>query len=344
MAKSKAEEARDRYFNRSAPQRQSGPQRSSPARSTGQGQDGGSGRRNAGAADGLLKRTIKEFSEDNLTDWAAALTYYGVLAIFPAIIAMVSILGLIGNSATQPLLDNLGKVAPGAAKDIFTSAIMNLQKSKGTAGIAFIVGLAAAVWSASGYVAAFMRASNAIYDIGEGRPVWKTLPVRVGVTLVLLVLLAITAAAVVLTGGLAKQVGNLVGVGSSAVSVWDIAKWPVLLAVVSFMFSILYYASPNVKHPKFSFVTPGGLLAVVVWIVASAAFAFYVANFGSYNKTYGALAGVIVFLVWLWISNIAILLGAELNAERERGRQIQAGHPAEEEPFVEPRDTRKLTD
>jgi membrane protein len=342
MAKSRAQEARERYFNQSGDQRveqDREPQRDEAGRS-----EGGTSTFRTGPEGGLLKRTIKEFKEDNVTDWAAALTYYGVLAIFPAIIALVSILGLIGNSATQPLLDNLGKVAPGPAKDIFTSAIMNLQKSQGAAGIAFIIGLALALWSASGYVAAFMRASNAIYDIGEGRPVWKTLPVRVGVTLVLLLLLAVTAGGIVLTGGLAKEVGNLVGVGEDAVKVWDIAKWPVLLLIVSIMFSILYFAAPNVRHPKFRFVTPGGLLAVLVWIIASAAFAFYVANFGSYNKTYGALAGVIVFLMWLWISNIAVLLGAELNAERERGRQIEAGHPADKEPFVEPRDTRKLTD
>jgi membrane protein len=291
---------------------------------------------------GAIKRTLREFREDNLTDWAAALTYYGVLAIFPAIIALVSILGLIGSSATQPLLDNLGKVAPGPAKDILTSAIQNLQKSQGAAGLIFIAGLAGAVWSASGYVAAFMRASNAIYDVDEGRPIWKTIPTRVGVTLVLVALLAISAMAVVLTGGLAEQVGNVIGVGSTAVTVWDIAKWPVLLLVVSFMFALLYWASPNVKLPGFRWLTPGGLFAVVLWIVASAAFAFYVANFGSYNKTYGALAGVIVFLVWLWVSNIAVLLGAELNAELERGRRIEAGHPADKEPFVEPRDTRKF--
>ena len=348
MAKNRAEEARERYFKRSGDQRGDQGREQQLDEPRREDEDRSGSRRMAsfrtGPEGGLLKRTIKEFQEDNVTDWAAALTYYGVLAIFPAIIALVSILGLIGNSATQPLLDNLGKVAPGAAKDIFTSAIMNLQKSQGAAGIAFIVGLALALWSASGYVAAFMRASNSIYDIGEGRPVWKTLPVRLGVTLVLLVLLAVTAAGIVLTGGLAKEVGNLVGLGEDAVSAWDIAKWPVLLLVVSIMFSILYYAAPNVRHPKFRFVTPGGLLAVLVWIIASAAFAFFVANFGSYNKTYGALAGVIVFLVWLWISNIAILLGAELNAERERGRQIDAGHPSDKEPFVEPRDTRKLTD
>jgi membrane protein len=282
----------------------------------------------------VLKRTVREFKEDNLTDWAAALTYYGVLAIFPALIVLVSVLGLIGSSATQPLIDNLGKVAPGPAKDIFTSAIKNLQGSQGAAGIFFIVGLVAALWSASGYVAAFMRASNSIYDIEEGRPVWKTLPT--------LVLLAITAVAVTLTGGLAKQVGGVLGLSDTAVTVWNIAKWPVLLLIVSFMVALLYWAAPNVKHPKFRWVSPGGVLAVVGWVIASLGFAFYVANFGSYNKTYGALAGPIVFLVWLWISNILVLLGAEFNAELERGRAIEAGHPEHQEPFVEPRDSRKM--
>jgi membrane protein len=292
----------------------------------------------------VLKRTVREFKQDNLTDWAAALTYYGILAIFPMLIALVSLLGLIGTSATQPLLDNLGKVAPGPAQEIFTSAITNLQKSQGAAGVLFVVGLLGALWSASGYVAAFMRASNAIYDVEEGRPIWKTAPTRLWVTLVLVVLLAVTAVGVIATGGLAQQIGNLIGVGGTALDVWDIAKWPVLLLLVSLMFAILYWAAPNVKHPKFRWVSPGGLLAVVIWIVASALFAFYVANFGSYNKTYGALGGVITFLVWLWISNIAVLLGAEFNAELERGRQIEAGMPAEREPFLEPRDTSKMSD
>jgi membrane protein len=291
----------------------------------------------------VLKRTVREFREDNLTDWAAALTYYAVLAIFPALIVLVSILGLVGESATQPLIDNLGTVAPGPAKEIFTSAIENLQGDQGAAGVLFVIGLLAALWSASGYVAAFMRASNAIYDIEEGRPIWKTLPVRVSLTLVLLTLLAISTIAVVLTGGVAEKVGDLVGLGSTAVSVWNIAKWPVLLVVVSFMFALLYWAAPNVKHPGFRWISPGGVLAVVGWLIASGGFALYVSNFGSYNKTYGALGGVVVFLVWLWISNIMILLGAEFNAELERERAIENGmHPPDKEPFVEPRDTRKM--
>jgi membrane protein len=292
---------------------------------------------------GVLKRTFTEFKDDNLTDWAAALTYYGVLSIFPALIVLVSILGLIGSSATQPLIDNLGTVAPGPAKQIFTDAIKNLQGSSGASGVIFIVGLAGAIWSASGYISAFMRASNAIYDMEEGRPIWKTLPVRVGLTVLLMVLTAISAVAVTLSGGLAKQVGNVVGLGDTAIQVWNIAKWPVLVLFVSFMFAVLYWAAPNVKQPGFKWLSPGSVLAVIGWIIASVAFAFYVANFGSYNKTYGALAGPIIFLVWLWISNIMILLGAEFNAEIERGRRLEAGmRPEDKEPFAEPRDTRKM--
>jgi membrane protein len=290
---------------------------------------------------GALKRTVSEFRADNLTNLAAALTYYGVLAIFPALIALVSVLGLIGHSATQPLIENLGKLSPGPARSIFTSAIQNVDKGRGTAGVIFVVGLLGSLWSASGYVSGFMTASNIIYDVEEGRPIWKKVPVRLAVTVVMVALLAASAIAVVLTGGLARQVGNLVGVGSGAVTVWDIAKWPVLLLVVSFMFSILYWASPNVKHPGFRWLSPGALVAVLVWVIASAGFALYVAAFSSYNKTYGALASVVVFLVWLWISNIAVLLGAEFNAELERGRRIEGGHDPHEEPFVEPRDAAK---
>jgi membrane protein len=290
---------------------------------------------------GVLKRTVREFREDNLTDWAAALTYFGILAVFPALLVLVSILGLIGESATQPLLDNLATVAPGPAQEIFTSAIKNLNKSQGTAGVMAFVAIALALWSASGYIGAFMRAANSIYEVGEGRPFWKLRPVQLAVTGVMLILLAISAFAVVLTGGLAEQAGKVIGVGDTAVQVWDIAKWPVLLLIVSFMFSILYWAAPNVKQPGFRWITPGGLLAVVVWIVASAAFAFYVASFASYNKTYGTLGGVIVFLIWLWISNIAVLLGAEFNAEVERSRELEAGVPEERTLDLEPRDPPK---
>lgn len=283
---------------------------------------------------GVLRRTLREYKADNLGDLAAALTYYGVLAIFPMLIVIVSLLGLLGQSVTGPLIQNLAKVAPGAAQQIFTKAIENIQARQGTAGIAFIVGLALSLWSASGYIAAFMRASNVIWDVEEGRPVWKTLPLRLGVTLITVVLLTAAAFAVVFTGGLASQLGKVIGADQTAVTIWDIAKWPVLLVVIAVILAILYYTGPNVRQPGFRWVTPGGLLAVVLWVLASAAFAFYVASFSSYNKTYGAMASVIVFLVWLWITNTVILLGAELNAEIERGRQIEGGHPADREPYL----------
>lgn len=287
----------------------------------------------AASSGSALKRTVKEFSDDNLTHWAAALTYYGVLSIFPALLALVSILGLIGSSATQPLLDNLAGAAPGPARDILEGALRGLQQGGGS-GVLFFLALAGALWSASGYISAFMDASNAIYDVEEGRSIWKKLPLRIAVTVLMVVLLAAGALAVVLTGPIAEQAGSLLGVGDSALSVWDIAKWPVIVLIAAFMFAVLYYATPNVKQPGLKAVLPGGLLAVVLWLVVSALFALYVANFGSYDKTYGTLGGVIVFLVWLWLTNIAILLGAEFNAERARGRHMAAGHPAAEEPYL----------
>ena len=299
----------------------------------------GAQRTNAGrpaSGDGMLKRIVAEFKDDKITHWAAALTYYGVLSIFPAVLALVAILGLIGSSAIQPLIDNLGAVAPGQAKDIIEGALESAQRGNG-AGLMFVVSLAGAIWAASGYVSGFMDASNAIYDIEEGRSIWRKLPLRVGITVLMLILLTAGALAVVLTGPIAEQAGNLFGVGSSAVAAWDIVKWPVLALIVSFMFALLYYASPNVKQPGIKSVVPGGAVAVVLWILASALFAFYVASFGSYNKTYGTMGGVIVFLVWLWLTNIAILLGAEFNAERARQRHIDAGHPADEEPYLPPR-------
>ncbi|MBA2439268.1 MAG: YihY/virulence factor BrkB family protein [Thermoleophilaceae bacterium] len=290
-----------------------------------------------------LVRTFKEFSADNLTDWAAALTYYGVLALFPAIIALVSIVGLVGDSATQPLLDNLGKVAPGPAKDILTSAIENLSGNQGAAGIAFVVGLLLALNSASSYVSAFTRASNSIYEVEEGRPIWKLKPQQIGITLVLILLLVAIAVAVTVSGPLAEEAGKLVGVGDSAVKVWDLAKIPVILLAVSFLFAFLYWAAPNVKQPGFKFISPGGIVALVIWIVASLLFALYVAKFASYNKTYGSLGGVIAFLVWLWITNIAILFGAEFNSELQRSQQREAGERAPlDEPFLEPRNAKKI--
>jgi membrane protein len=277
----------------------------------------------AGSWKDAFKRSRVAFKEDKLTDWAAALTYYGILAIFPALLVVVSALGLIGDSATNALLDNLEEIAPGPAQEILENAIKNLQGSQGASGVAFVIGLLVAVWASSGYVNGFMSASNSIYDV-DASSLTKTLPVRVGLTLLLMVLAGVIAFAVVLTGGLAKEVGEVVGVGDTAVDVWNLAKWPVLLLLVSFLFAVLYWGAPNVKLP-FRLFSPGALLAVLGWVIASVLFAFYVSNFSSYNKTYGALAGPIVFLLWLWITNICILLGAELNAELERSRKLEAG-------------------
>jgi len=290
-----------------------------------------------------LKRTVREFKADNLTDWAAALTYYGVLSIFPALVAIVSIVGLFGSSTTDSLTKNVGTFAPGPAKTVITNAINGLAQNQGAAGVLFIVGILGALWSASGYVSAFMRASNAVYDVEEGRPIWKKLPIRIGVTLVTVVLLAITAVGVVFTGSLASKMGQLIGLSSAAVTAWNIAKWPVLVLLVVLVFSILYFAAPNARQPGFRWSLPGGIVAVVTWLVASGLFALYVANFASYNKTYGTLGGVIAFLVWLWISNVALLLGLEFNAERARSIAIDNGYPEDREPYVEPRDTRAMT-
>ena len=298
----------------------------------------------ASSWEGTVKRTVTEFKEDGLTDWAAALTYYAVLSIFPALLALVSILGLIGTSATDPILDNVGEFTSGPARDIVETAVENLEGSQGGAGVMAIVGILLAVWSSSKYVAAFMRASNAIYDVEEGRPFWKKGLVRFAVTLTVMVLLAASAIIVVVSGSVAEQAGELLGLGSTGITIWRIAKWPVLVVIVALILALLYWSSPNVKLPGFRWVTPGGLLAVIVWMAASAGFAFFVANFGSYNKTYGAFAGVVIFLIWLWISNVAVLLGAELDAELARSREIEAGHPADQEPFLEPRDTTKIKD
>ena len=289
-----------------------------------------------------MKRTVREFKDDDMLDWAAALTYYSVLSIFPAIVLLTAIVGLVGKSATQPLIQNIEALAPSQASDVIVGMIRELSGSGSIAGPVAIAGLLVALWSASRYIGGFIRASNTIYEVEEGRPVWKTLPLRVALTLTMVVLLAVCAVGVVLTGGIAERVGNMIGIGDTALTVWNIAKWPVLALLISLAIALLYWASPNVRHPGFRWLTPGSVLAVLLWVIASLGFAFYVANFGSYNKVYGSLAGVIVFLVWLWISNLAVLLGAEFDAELARGKEMEDGLPESTEPFLPPRDTRAM--
>jgi membrane protein len=287
---------------------------------------------------GTLKRVVSEFRNDNLTDWAAALTYYAVLSIFPAFIAMISILGLVVEPATitRVVTDIVRQLGPEDAVNTFQGPIEQIASNQSTALFGLIFGLAVALWTASNYVGAFMRASNAVYEREEGRPFWKLKPLQLLVTLILVLLAALVVVALIVTGPVAQAVGDAVGLGDAAVTAWNIAKWPVLLVVVMLMLAILYWSAPNAKVYGFRWVSPGSVVAVIVWIVASVGFAFYVANFGSYNKTYGALAGVIVFLVWMWITNIAVLFGAELNAETERARELEAGVPGAEEDIQAP--------
>jgi membrane protein len=291
-----------------------------------------------------LRRTVREIRDDHLTDWAAALTYYAILALFPALLVFVALVGLFGQypKTTDSLLQIVAKLGPASAVDTFRQPITSVVRDKGGAGALLGVGLLGAIWSASGYVGAFMRASNAIYEVEEGRRFWKLRPIQIAVTVVMVLMAAIVAMAIVVTGPLAHAIGDVIGVGNTAVFVWDIAKWPVLVVVVLTMFAILYYVAPNVRLPAFRWLSPGAVLAIVIWLGSSIAFGVYVRNFGSYNKTYGALGGVIIFLVWMWLTNLALLLGAEFNAELERGRELQAGIPdAAQEIQLPPRDEPK---
>jgi membrane protein len=290
-----------------------------------------------------LKRTFTEFKEDDLTDWAAALTYYAILSLFPALIALLSIVGLVADPATitRVLTDTISAIGPASAVETFQGPIDSITANQSRAGLGLIIGLAGALWTASGYIGAFMRASNSIYEIEEGRPFWKLRPLQILVTLILVLMLALVFLGLVVSGPLAEAIGGAVGLSSAAVTAFQWGKWPVLLIVVMVMLAILYFAAPNAKLPGFKWISPGSIVAVVVWIAASALFAFYVANFGSYDKTYGTLGGVITFLVWMWITNIAVLFGAELNAELERSRELEAGEPAEEEIQLPPRQAPK---
>ena len=286
-----------------------------------------------------LKRTVKEFQEDNLTDWAAALTYYAILALFPALLVLTALLGLFGQQGTiDTFIQSLRDAGLGSAADNIQGPLNGVVKAKGGAGALFGFGLLGAIWAASGYLGAFIRASNAIYEVEEGRPFWKLRPLQVALTVVGIVILAFVLMGIVVSGPVAEAIGRTIGLGNEAVTIYSIAKWPVLIAVVMLLFAGLYYSAPNVKQPKFRWISPGGILAVLLWIVASAGFGFYVSHFGSYNKTYGTLGGVITFLVWMWITNIAVLLGLEFDAELERERELKAGINAKDEIKLPPRD------
>jgi membrane protein len=288
----------------------------------------------------VFKRTVSEFSKDQCTDLAAALTYYAVLAIFPALLALVSILGFFGQAeaTTDAVLNILSRVSSDA-EDTVGPTIQQLASSN-TAGLTFIIGLVGAIWSASGFVGAFSRAMNRMYEVEEGRPFWKLRPTMLVITIVVLLLVVLMALLLILSGPVAEAVGSAIGLGATAVTIWNIAKWPVMVFFAVLMIAVLYYAAPNLQQPKFKWVSIGSIIALLVLALTTTAFSFYVANFGNYEKTYGAIAGVIIFLLWLWLANLSLLFGAEFDAELERGRELQAGIEAEETVQLPPRDTK----
>jgi membrane protein len=291
----------------------------------------------------ILRKTYREFGDDHCTDLAAGLTYYAVLSLFPAAIAVISLLGVVGQRRSS--VDNVIKVLePLVSSSTLNSvqpALEHIAASPG-AGIGLFLGILGALWSASGYVGAFGRAMNAVYEIDEGRPFWKLRPLMLIITLVAILLVVCVLVMLVVSGPLADSIGGVIGLGSQAVTVWNIAKWPVIALFVVLIVAMLYYSTPNVKQPKFRWLSIGALVAIIVWILASVAFAFYVATFGSYDKTYGSLAGVVAGLLWLWITNVALLFGAELDSEIERGRELQAGIAAEGELQLPARDMRGI--
>lgn len=292
----------------------------------------------------VARKAVREFSDDQCTDQAAALTYYAVLAVFPALLALTSVLGLVGQAdeAIDTVLQVMAPLVDAKTLDDVIRPVLEGMASSQAAGFTFVLGLAGALWSASGYVGAFSRAMNRIYEISEGRPFWKLRPVMLLVTLIGVFLAATVLVMLVVSGPVAESIGDVIGLGDQALVVWGIAKWPVLAFLVMCIVALLYYATPNVQQPKFRWISVGAAVAIVIWVLASVAFAFYVANFGSYDKTYGSLAGVIVALLWLWITNIALLFGAEVDSEMERGRELQAGMAAEEELQLPARDTRNI--
>ena len=290
----------------------------------------------------IFKKTLREFTQDQCPDLAAGLTYYAVLSLFPALLALVSLLGIFGDAqgTTAALLQIAEGIAPGAAMDTIRGPIEELTASP-AAGFTLIIGLATALWSASGYVTGFGRAMNRVYEVDEGRGFVKLRGTMFGVTLLSVVIVALLAAMLVLSGPVAEAVGGAIGLGGVFLTVWNIAKWPVIVLLVIAIIAVLYYATPNVKQPKFRWMSIGSFIALIIFVLASLGFGFYVANFGNYNKTYGAIGGVIIMLLWLWILNMSLLFGAEFDAEMERGRQLQAGIEAEETIQLPPRGTKK---
>lgn len=266
-----------------------------------------------------LRDAGKEFAEKGMMQRAAGLTYFAMLSIFPAVIVLVSLLGVFGHEGTvQSALRIVEQLGAEQAAEALRGPIESAVESSRAAGIALVLGSALALWTASSYMGAFILATNEIYGVEEGRPLWKRRPLQLAITLAVVLTVALAALALVLSGPVAEAVGEEIGIGGVALTAWAIAKWPFLLAIVACTIGLLYRVAPNTRHQGVRWVLPASALATLLWIAGSAGFALYISNFGSYANTYGGLAGVIVFLIWLWLSNIAILLGATFAAELER--------------------------
>ncbi|SCE69987.1 membrane protein [Micromonospora coriariae] len=290
---------------------------------------------------GVVVRSARNFVADNCSDWAAALTYYGVLALFPSAIVVVALVGLVSNGeqTVATVVDLARQMGAGSvvADDGIVKVIGEVVDQESSAKALLSFGLLGALWSASGFIGAFTRASNAIYGVTEGRPVWKLRPLQIGLAAITLVLLAVVALGLIVSGPVTDAVGDLINAGGLARTVWSVAKWPVLALIMMVLLSLLFWIAPNVRQPRFRWLTPGGAVALFAWALASFGFGLYVANFGSYDATYGSLGAAIAFLVWLYLSNSALMLGVQINAEVQRGRRLQAGDPDPDEPVLPPR-------
>ncbi len=277
----------------------------------------------------IARRTFDQYRADGITNLAAALTYRSVLSLFPGLIALVALLGLLGQypQTFNAVLRIVGQFAPPSTVQSISGPLRQIIVNKGGAGALLGVGLAGAIWAASGYVGTFSWAANVLWEARRGRSWYRQWPFNVAVTLLALVLISLVFVGLVLTGPVASAVGDQIGVGPTAVGIWNIAKWPAIVVLVALMITGLYYIAPNVRPPSLRWLTPGAVLAVIAWAITSIAFGLYIANFDSYNKTYGTLGAIVTFLVWVWLTNIGVLLGIELDSEIERERQLAAGQP-----------------
>jgi membrane protein len=277
----------------------------------------------------IAKRTFDQFRADGVTNLSAALTFRSVLSVFPALLALVALLGVLGQypKTFNAILQIVGGFAPRSTVQTVSGPVREVIADKGGAGAVLGVGFAGAVWAASGYIGAFSWAANVIWEAPRGRSWYRQWPFNYAVTVVVLAVGTLIFVALAATGPVARSIGRQLGIGSTAIDIWNYAKWPALVVVVVTVIDWLYYIAPNVRPPSWRWLTPGALLAVTAWFATSLGFGYYVANFGSYNKTYGTLGAIVVFLLWLWLTNIALLLGIELNSEIERERQLRIPEP-----------------